>query len=814
MRNLLIDLRHGFRLVRKSPGFSAIVVFTLALGIGGNTAIFSIVNTMFFRTLPFPQPDRVLRLLDSLKGPDGHRRTFGMHSHHVVTVNQANDDENSVFTSTVAAFGTSRTLISDGNPDRVSVIYRSKGWAPTLGVLPALGRDFTSTEEKQGIDSGVALISYSLWQSHFGGSPSVLQTSIRLDDRRYSVVGVMPRGFSFPYDGQVWIPYDVKAIEKDSEFAVFARLRDGVSPQQAAQSLESISARIKEQYPETLPGFAIATMTLRENLVNNEDGATLALLCVVGFLLLLACINVANLLFARWVTRRKEFAIRAAMGGSRWRQLQQLMAESSALGMLGCAFGLLLADWLNGYALTLLPTDFSAQLGMVKPEIDLRVLGFAVLISFVVSVAAGALPIFTGWKTDIQLVLKEGGRAGSSSSRAGGKLLGGFVIAETTLALVLLAGTGLMLRNFERLVHHDLGFKASHLLTFDLTPPPASEPVGPHRTALLRRLVEAVQNVPGVSAAGVTMVNPLGGGSWDASVISDGMEISNRDSSVNVNHRLISPDLFHAMGIPLLRGRIFTWQDDAGTEPVVIVSDHMAKRFWPNQDAIGKRIRSATSGSPWLTVVGIVGDVRDTSDPAGPFDTWYLPYAQQAISPAAQDLIFMVRSHSDPLSIVSAVQQALWRVDGTLAPYDISAMDHYYSESLARERIGAKVMLFFGAFGLLLAALGVYGVMAFAVAQRTQEIGIRMALGAERQKILQMILARGVRLLVTGIAIGFALVFVLNRVLASLLTEIRPFEWAVVVASLTVLFVVGLAACYPPARRAASLNPLVALRHE
>ncbi len=810
MRNLLIDLRHGFRLVRKSPGFSVIVVLTLALGIGGNTAIFSIVNTMFFRTLPFPQPDRVLRLLDSMKDPDGHRRTFGMHSHHVVAIN----DQNEVFTSTVAAFGTSRTLISNGNPERVSVIYRSKGWAPTLGVLPALGRDFTPEEETQGIDSGVALVSYSLWQSHFGGSPSILQTSIRLDDRRYSVIGVMPQGFSFPYDGQLWIPYDVKATEKESEFAVFARLRDGVSPQQAIQSLDSISARIKEQYPETLPGFAIATMTLRENLVNNEDGAILALLCVVGFLLLLASINVANLLLARWVSRRKEFAIRAAMGGSRWRQLQQLIAESSVLGMLGCAFGLLLADWLNRYALTLLPTDFSAQLGMVKPEIDFRVLGFAVAISFCVSIAAGALPVFTGWKTDIQLVLKEGGRAGSSGSKGSGKLLGAFVIAETTLALVLLAGTGLMLRNFQRLVHHDLGFNSSHLLTFDLTPPIAAEPIGPHRTALLRRLLEEVQNVPGVSAAGVTMVNPLGGGTWDASVITDGMEISNRDSSVNINHRLISPDLFHAMGIPLLRGRTFTWQDDAGTEPVVIVSNHMAKRFWPNQDAIGKRIRSATAGSPWLTVVGIVGDVRDTMDPAGPFDTWYLPYAQQAASPAAQDLIFMVRSASDPLSIVSGVQHALWRVDGTLAPYDISAMDHYYSESLARERIGAKVMLFFGSFGLLLAALGVYGVMAFAVAQRTQEIGIRMALGAERQHVLRMILGRGIRLLISGIVLGAAVAFALNRALASLLTEIRPFELSVILASLAILFFVGLAACYPPARRAARMDPLVALRHE
>ncbi|MGA8143421.1 MAG: ABC transporter permease [Candidatus Acidiferrales bacterium] len=810
MHNWLLDLRHGFRLVRKSPGFSAIVVLTLALGIGGNTAIFSIVNTMFFRTLPFPQPDRVLRLLDSMMGPDGHRRTFGMHSHHVVAVNE----QNNVFASTVAAFGTSRTLISNGAPERVSVIYRSKGWAPTLGVRPALGRDFTPEEEKQGIDSGVALISHALWQSHFGGSPSVLQTSIRLDNRRYSIIGVMPQGFNFPYDGQLWIPYDVKATQKDSEFAVFARLRDGVSAPQAREALHAISTRIKEQYPETLPGFGIATTTLRENLLYDQERPALALLCVVGFLLLLACVNVANLLFARWVTRRNEFAIRAALGGTRWRQLQQLIAESAVLGLLGCASGLLLATWLNRYASTLIPSNYSDQLGMVAPELDWRVLGFALAISLFVSIAAGALPVFTRWKADVQLVLKEGARAGSASGRTGGKLLGAFVIAETALALVLLAGAGLMIRNFQRLVHHDLGFDASHLLTFNLTPPPASQPVGPQRTALLRRVLEEVQNVPGVNAAGATIVNPLGGGTWDASVITDGMEISNRNFSVNVNHRLISPDLFRAMRIPLLRGRIFTWHDDTGSEPVVVVSDHMARRFWPNEDAIGKRIRFAAESGRWLTVVGIVGDVRDTSDPAGPFDTWYLPYAQRADSPAAEDLIFMVRSAADPLSIVSGVKQALWRVDGALAPYEISAMDHYYSESLARERIGARVMLFFGSFGLLLAALGVYGVMAFAVAQRTQEIGIRMALGAEQREILQMILGRGIRLLTMGAGIGFAIVFVLNRALASLLVEIRPFELAVVAGSLAILFLVGLAACYPPARRAARMNPLVALHHE
>jgi len=810
MNNLLRDFRLGFRLVRKSPGFAAIVVLTLALGIGGNTAIFSLVNTVFFRHLPFPQPERVLRLLDSIKEPDGHRSTFGMRSPNVLVVRQ----QNQIFASTVAAFGASRTLTGAGTPERVSVVYRSEGWLATLGVKPTLGRDFTPDEEKQGVNSGVALVSYGFWQSRLGGSQSILQASVQLDGRSYSIIGVMPRGFSFPYEAQFWIPYVVNASETRLEFALFARLKPDISASQARQAMEAVSERIKEQYPDTLPGYGISVITLRENLVDNQDGTMLALLFVVGFLLLLSCVNVANLLLARSVTRQKEFAIRAALGGSRRRQLQQLLAESMALALLGCGLGLAFAQWLDRYALTLIPTGISNQLGMAKPEMDLRVLAFAVLISILASALAGIFPVFSSWRIDPQLALKQGGRSSGSSGPGRGKLLGAFVIAETASALILLAGAGLMLRNFQRLTHRDLGFNASQLLTFEVTPPRTSYPPGPRRAALLRRLLEEIQSVPGVAAAGATIVNPLGGGTWSASVLPESVEMPSGGAQYNVNHRLISPDLFQAMGIPLLRGRTFTWQDDENGEPVVIVSEQMAKRYWPNQDAIGKRVRSARSDGTWLTVVGIVGNVRDSRDPGEPAETWYLSYAESPTGPDAENVIFMVRSRTDPLSIVSAVQQALWRVDNTLATYQVSAMDHYYSESLARERIGAKVMVFFGIFGLLLAALGVYGVMAFAVAQRTQEIGVRMALGAEQKNILQLILGRGIWLLATGLVIGVVAVLILNRVMASLLTEVRPFEMAIVATSSLILFGIALAACYLPARRAARLDPLVALHYE
>jgi predicted permease len=810
MHRFLQDLRHGFRLVRKSPGFASIVVLTLALGISGNTAIFSLVNTVFFRTLPFPQPDRVMRLLDSLRGPDGHRSTFGMRSQNVIAVKQ----QSQVFDSTVAAVGTSRTLIGGDFPERVSVVYRSEGWLSTLGVRPVFGRDFTPAEEKAGINCGVALVSYGLWQRRFGSSPSILHTSIRLDDRSYSIIGVMPEGFRFPYDAEFWIPYVVSASEKELEFAVFGRLRKSLTVNEARHAMDVVADGIKEQYPDTLPGYGISVMTLRENLVDNQDGSMFALVSVVGFLLLLACMNVANLILARSATRQKEFAIRAALGGSRARHLRLMVAESAVLAILGCVLGLALAQWLNRYALTLLPSNISNQLGMAKPEIDLRVLAFALLISILASLLAGVVPALSSSRADIQLVMKQGGRSGSSSGPGRSNLLGAFVIAETALALILLAGAGLMLRNFQRLAHRALGFDTSHLLTLKVTPPLATYPLGPRRSALLQRLVSEVENVPGVESAGVTIVNPLGGGTWAASVLPEGMEMPNDGAEYNVNHRLITPELFRAMGIPLLRGRIFNWLDDEHGEPVVIVSEQMAKRFWPNQDAIGKRIRVARPGGTWLTVVGIVGNVRDSGDPGDPVETWYVPYTQEADTAAAEDLIFMVHTQVDPLSVITSVQQALWRVDNKLAAYQVSAMDHYYSESLARERIGAKVMISFGAFGLLLAALGVYGVMSFAVAQRTQEIGVRMALGAEQKNILQLVLRRGIRLLASGLAIGAIGALVLNRVLASFLAEVGQTELAVIGMSSLILLGIASAACYLPARRAAKMDPLVALHYE
>jgi putative ABC transport system permease protein len=499
------------------------------------------------------------------------------------------------------------------------------------------------------------------------------------------------------------------------------------------------------------------------------------------------------------------------LGAGQLRHVRQLLAESLVLAGMGCGAGLLLASWIAPLTGALVPSALREQLGFSTPQSDWRVMAFAISASLVSAIIAGIVPAFGSWRTEPRLALNDSGRT-ASGGPAGRRLLAALIIAETALTLVLLVGAGLIIRHFVRLQTQPLGFRAHGLLTLELTPPAAAYPPGLLRNELASQVIERVCATPGVVAAAITTVNPLGGGTWGAPAISEEMASHDPNGAFNVNHRLITPRLLETMGIPLLRGRAFTEQDRVGAQPVVIVSDRLAHRFWPNEDAIGKRIRIARPGTPWLTVVGIAGDVSDAHDPGVPLETWYVPLAQHAETAAGEHFYLMVRSGGDALALASAVQRAIVAVDKTLAPYNPAAMDTYYAESLSRERIGAAFMLGFGVFGLLLAALGVYGVMAFSVAQRTMEIGIRMALGARVGDILPLMLRRAVALVTAGIAAGVVGAVGLNRVLASLLTEMGGLDAAVLAGASALIVVAAVSACLVPAIGAARLNPATALK--
>ena len=805
---LLQDFRFAFRLLRRSPRDTIIAAGIFALGVGANTAMFSAVRHVLWQPFPFKDETRLIRLREMVTGVDGADHPFNMSSAAILAVR---DEAADVFDAVAAQSGQNMTLAGADLNERVRVVLQTGGIDETLGVEPIVGRGFTADDAQRGLDAGVALVSHAMWQTRFGGTAAIVGSRVQLDDRTFTIVGVMPPQYAFPYTAQFWLPWRLDPGDRTRDFAVWAHERAGATAAQVRGAADRAAAKIRHDRPDLPARYSLEIRTLRESLLDNEERPLLAVTEIVGFMLLIASVNVATLLLARAATRRREFAVRAALGQSRGRLIGQLLAESVALASIGCAGGLLLTVWLAPLTASLVPHVLHGQLGLTSPRTDWRVALFAVASSAVSAIVAGLLPGLATLRTRPQAALADGGRTATGGATSH-RMLGALIVAETALTLVLVAGAGLVIRNFIRLQTHPLGFEASGLLAIELTPPPAAYGDGGRRAELTRRLVDELSAVPGVARAGITTVNPLGGGTWGATLVTQEMIERAPGAVLNVNHRLITPGLLATMGTTIVRGRDFSRADRAGAPPVTIVSDLLARRLWPNQDAIGRRVRNARPGSPWATVVGVAADVNDSHDPGVPAETWYVPYEQHADSAAAEHLYLMIRDGGNPLALVGDVRRAVARVDRTLAPYDPVAMDAYRTESIARERASAGFMIGFGVFGLLLAALGVYGVMALGVAQRTVEFGIRMALGARASDILPLVLRRSLALVSAGIGVGVVVAAVLNRVIASLLTGIGGFDPATLAVAAALMLATAIVACLIPALAAQRLDPVTALR--
>jgi putative ABC transport system permease protein len=796
------DVQYGLRMIRRNPGFAIVAICTLALGIGANSAIFSIVNTALLRQLPFRNPDRLVALQDQYSRPEGTEQL-------PVALPNFLDwrSSNRVFEEMGVEYTKNANVMAAGEPTLVPVGYVSDGFFPLLDVQPMLGRTFTK-DECLPTGARVAVLSHAYWQQQLGGRIDAVGQSISIDREPHTVVGVMPPDFKLDHKGEflqdsLWVPIPPWLIRMSHRgnhmFTAVARLKPGVSLTQAQAAMSVIAASVEKQYPDNCTGLRTLVQLLHESLSGHLRPTVLPLLAAVGFVLLIACANVANLLMARASTREKELAIRSALGAGRMRVVRQLLTESLLLALMGGALGLLVAFWgcssING---------FLVETGLQVPpsSIDGRVLAFAFLVSLLTGVLFGLIPALESSRVNLNHALKEAGRTASSgSSHHRFKSL--LVILEVALSLVLLVGAGLLIKSFLRLWLTNPGFSKEKVLTMTV---PLSGVKYPDRIELVRQLLERVASLPGVQSAASTSNLPTQGGlEWYFDI--EGRPASKPGQEPRSIVQFVSPRFFQALGIAMKQGRGFTEQDTAKSLPVVVVNESMARKYWGDQNTLGERIKINNIS---FTIVGIVSDVRQDGLAIEPQPHFYISYFQ---GPQGE-VHLAIRTATEPLSLANAVRQQVRALDSTLAMADIRTLEMVLSRNVSRQRLVMSLMAVFAALALLLAMIGIYGVVAYSVSQRQQEIGIRMALGAKAGDILKMVLRQGMMLTLIGLVLGGVGAFALTRWLSSELFGVSPTDPLIFVGVATLMVLVSFLACLLPARRAAHLDPLVAVKYE
>ena len=812
MERLWQDVRYGVRMLVKSPGFTLVAVLALALGIGANTAIFSLVNALLLRPLPYKDPQRIVMLWESNRTRNNTRNV-------IAPADFLDWQEQSQSFEQMAQFVDMRfNLTGTGEPEEIPAQAVSTNLFSLLGVEPIKGRTFLPEESEPGKDQ-VVILSYDLWQRRFGGDPSIVGKMVTLDNYNLQIVGVMPAGFKWfvkqnsvtGKPAEIWTPFTISPSNRQRGqgryLSAVGRLKPGVTFQQAQAEMNTIASRLEQQYAEFNTNWGVTLVPLREQLVGEIRSALWILLGVVGFILLIACANVANLLLARAATRQREMAIRVALGAGRRGIIRQLLTESVLLAGLGGVFGLLLALWGVDLLVSLTPPSL---LDLERVSVSLPVLAFTLVVSLLTGIIFGLVPALEASRTDLNETLKESGKSVTGSPRSR-RLRSIFVVSEVALGVVLLVAAGLMIRSLLHLNAINPGFNAENVLTMRVLLPSSKYKEDSQRIAFFKQAVERLKSLPGVTAAGSISYLPMAGPGAATSFQIEGQPKPPAGQKLGTEVRVTDENYFRTMEIPLLQGRTFTEQEATEERRVAVINETMAKTYWPNENPIGKRILVNMKDPVVPTeIVGIVRDTKHQSldTPVRPMVYW--PHPQLAYS----SMTLVIRTQGDPLSLAPAAQREIQAIDKDQPVSDVRSMNQWLAESAARARFSTFLLTLFAAIALVLSAVGLYGVMSYMVAQRTHEIGIRMALGARTRDVLKLIVGQGVLMALIGVAIGLIASLALTRFMATLLYDVSATDPATFVGIALLFALVALLASYIPARRATKVDPMVALRYE
>lgn len=803
MDNLLQDIRFAVRLLRKNPGFTAVAVVTLALSIGANAAIFDVVNGVLLKPLPYKEPDRIVRVFEN----NPRFPKFPISPANFLDYRERNDvfDDFATF-----ARGDLDLSVTD-RPERLIGMRVSQGFFSLLGFEPELGRSFLPNDEIKG-NENVAIISHALWERSFARDPAIIGTPLSLSGMSFTIVGVMGPGLqhvggdyhSLPHGGSVdvWWPLTMDAKIRTSHFLnAIARIKSGITREQAEARMNGIAVQLEQEHPE-IKDWRISLVPLRDEIVGGAQTMLLILFGAAGFVLLIACVNIANLLLATSTARQKEIAVRTALGASRRRLIHQMLTESLLIAMLGGGAGLLVA---NGGIKALVALGPKGIPRMHMVSLDWRTFVFTLSAAALTGVLFGLAPALQVSKINLNESLKEGGRGSSGGSRHN-RLRGLLVVAEVSLAFVLLIGAGLLMRTFFYLQRVDPGFKSANVLTATVDLPGARYPTWRKASAFYHDLIARVAALPGVEEAGVTSDLPWTGYDENTSFGIEGRQFSD-DESPSAQYHFASSDYFRAVGIPLVAGRFFSESDDADAPKVILINKSMADRYWPDEDAVGKRVRL---WGETRTITGIVGDLKDSPGELRAKPGFFYPVSQQVQS----GLVLVIRTQGDPMNLIATTRNEIAALDKDLPLSDIKTLDQVSIAALARTRFTMLLLSVFAGVALLLAAVGIYGVMSYSVTQRTHEIGIRVALGAQQRDVISLVARQGLTLALAGLGAGMAAALALTRVMSSLLFGVGATD-PITFAGIAVLLIgVALGACFVPARRATKMDPMIALRHE